>query len=557
MRFSLSSMIALAACLAASGLEAHHPAGTEPTTADVVVARVYTHDRERVRRLGREHDLWGYVWREGYAVIRTDRERLPADALIDDEATAGLRPIPEPWRGTGTIPARPCYRTVEQTYDDLEALATTDPQLARWMDVGDSWEKTQGLGGYDLHALILTNQAIAGPKPVFMVIAASHARELATAETAARFAEMLFEGYGEDPDITWILDYFEIHVVPHHNPDGRKIAEAQCSSGCAPGWRKNTNQDYCMVSPSDRGADLNRNASGSFWGGPFSSVNQCNSTYRGASAASEPETSDLEVHAAATFPDFRNAAPNDFLTPADGEADGIFISIHSFGEIVFYPWEGIEQAPPNLAGLRALSQKMGYSTTYAACQNCMLGPASGTNVDHVYEMLGVPSFTFEIGTAFGESCQSFEDSVLPQTLGGLFTAIRHTRRSYQTPLGPDVFDLAFQSGVNGGTLTATADDTRRAVNAGGEPVDPAQAISQVRYTVDLPPWLAAESFAMNPSDGAFDESQEDAVAMLTSEQISGAGMVFVYAEDADGNAGPPAAVWISGDEFFEDGFEAP
>lgn len=557
MRFSLSLMIALAACLAAGGLQSHHPAGTEPTTADVVVARVYTDDRERVRRLGREHDLWGYVWRKGYAVIRTDRERLPADALIDDEATAGLRPIPEPWRGTGTIPARPCYRTVEQTYDDLEALATAEPQLARWVDVGDSWEKSQDLGGYDLHALILSNQAIAGPKPVFMVMAASHARELATAEAAARFAEMLFEGYGEDPDITWILDYFEIHVVPHHNPDGRKIAEAQCSGACTPGWRKNTNQDYCMVSPPDRGADLNRNASGSFWGGPFSSSNECNATYRGASAASEPETSGLEAHAAATFPDYRDAPANDFLTPADGEADGIFISMHSFSEIVFYPWEGIEQAPPNLAGLRALSQKMGYSTTYAACQNCFLGPASGTNVDHVYEKLGVPSFTFEIGTEFGESCQSFEDSVLPQTLGGLFTALRHTRHSYLTPLGPDVYGLAYQPFAGGGTLSATADDGLRAVNGGGEPLDAAQAIAEVRFTIDQPPWLAEESFAMAPGDGAFDESQEDVIAILSSEQISGAGIVFVYAEDADGNAGPPAAVWISGDDFFEDGFEAP
>lgn len=557
MRPRPSLTIAFAAFMAASALQAHHPSGTEPSTADVVIARVYTTDRDRIRQLGRQHDLWGYVWREAYAVIRTDRERLPPDARIDEEATAGLQPAIEPWRGTGTIPARPCYRTVEQTFDDLEALATANPGLAHWVDFGDSWEKVEGLGGYDLRSLVLSNQAIAGPKPVFMLIAASHARELATAETAARFAEMLVAGYDEDPDITWMLDYFEVHVIAHHNPDGRKMAEAECSVDCTPSWRKNTNQGYCGPESPQRGADLNRNADNSFWGGPSSSGSECNDTYRGASAASEPETGDIEAYAATSFPDFRDAPPDDFLTPADSNADGIFISVHSFSEIVFYPWEGIEQGPPNLAGLRALAQKMGFSTTYAACQNCFLGPASGTNVDQVYEKLGVPSFTYEIGTSFGQTCETFENTVLPQTLAGLFNALRHSRRSYQTPLGPDVYDVVFQPGTDGGTLMATADDTQRAVNGGGEPVDAAQLISQVRYTIDQPPWLAGQSFAMQAGDGAFDENQEQATAVMGGNQIGSARLVFVYAEDADGNQGPPAAAWLIGDDFFGDGFEAP
>lgn len=547
--------ILILACLAPGLVEAHHAEGLQPTGDDAVVARVFTRDRERILRLGREHELWGYLWRKGYAVIYTDRSRLPADALIDELATSSLRRAEAPWEGTDTIPARPCYRTVEETYADLAAMAVAQPQLAQWVDFGDSWEKAQGLGGYDLHDLVLSNQAIAGPKPVFMVIAASHARELATAESATRFAEMLFEGYGQDPDITWMLDYFEVHIIPQHNPDGRKMAEAECSAGCAPFWRKNTNQNYCGPTSTSRGADLNRNAGNSFWGGPSSSGSECVETYRGPSASSEPETSGLEARMTATFPDFRNAMPGDFTTPADENADGILISLHSFSEIVFYPWEGIDDTPPNLIGLRGLTQKMGFATTYAACQNCFLGPASGTNVDFAYEKLGVPAFTFEIGTSFSQSCQSFEDTVLPQTLDGLFTALRHSRRSYQTPLGPDVLNASFMPASGGGNLTATADDTGRAVNGGGEPLDAAQAISQVRYTVGLPPWLAAESFAMDPSDGTFDETVEAADAMVTNDQLIGQQLVFVYAEDADGNWGPPTAVWAAGDDFFGDGFE--
>ena len=537
---------------------AHHPDGTAPSSHDVVVARVYTEDPDRISKLGRDHQLWYYIWREGYAVILTDRDRMPSDAQIDLVATQSWHTASAPYLGTGTIPARPCYRTVEQTHADLQGLANTDPNLAQWIDYGDSWEKSQNLGGYDLQALVLTNQSIPGPKPVLMVMSAIHARELATAESATRFAEMLFNEYGEDADVTWMLDYFEVHILPQANPDGRKMAEAECTSGCSPNWRKNTNQNYCGAGSSSRGADLNRNAGTSFWGGPSSSGNQCFTTYRGPSPSSEPETSELEAYSDATFPDFRDAADNDFSTPADDNADGIFISIHSAGDIVFYPWEGINSDPPNRDGLRSLAQKMGLSTTFAACQNCFLGPASGTNVDYVYEKLGIPSFTYEIGSSFGQSCSSFESTVLPQTLAGLMTAIRHTRRSYQSPLGPDVINVVFTPGPGGGTLTASADDTRLAVNGGGEPTQPAQAIAEVRYTVNEPPWVAGQSFELTAVDGAFDETTEDATAFLSGAQLSGATMLFVYAEDTDGNVGPPSAVWVGNPGLdFDNGFETP
>ena len=518
---------------------------------------MYTQDRQRLEELGQDHDLWYYIWRERYAVIRTARSRLPADAVIDQLATAGLAPDVELFGGTGTIPARPCYRTVEQTYADLEALAVANPQLTQWLDFGDSWEKTQSAGGYDLQALSITNSAIAGPKPLFMVIAASHARELATAESVTRFAESLVAGYGTNPDITWMLDYFEVQVIPVHNPDGRKMAEAQCASGCSPSWRKNTNTAYCGPTSPNRGADLNRNADNSFWGGPSSSPLECSETYHGPGAASEPETTDLEAHAAAVFADYRDAAPNDFITPADHEANGVFISVHSAGDIVFYPWEGIDDAPPNLAGLRGLAQKMGFATTFAACQNCFLGPASGTNVDFVYEKLGVPAFTYEIGSSFGESCASFESAVLPQTVDGLTVALKHTRLPYQASGGPDVTNVTFTPGAGSGMVSAVADDSRRAVNGGGEPLDSAQNIAQVRYTVGQPPWLAAESFALQPQDGAFDDPVETAVVELDASAVNGTELVYVYAIDTDGDTGPPTAVWVTFGDLLRSGFESP
>ena len=86
-----------------------------------------------------------------------------------------------------------------------EDIVAAYPDLAEWIDVGDSWEKTQNPNaGYDLNVLILTNKNIGGDKPVFYATSAIHAREYTTAELMTRFAEQLVEGYGNDADMTWL-----------------------------------------------------------------------------------------------------------------------------------------------------------------------------------------------------------------------------------------------------------------------------------------------------------------------------------------------------------------
>ena len=55
------------------------------------------------------------------------------------------------------IPRYPCYRTVEETFAAAESIVANNPTLARWVDVGDSWLKTEGRPGYDMMVLVLTN----------------------------------------------------------------------------------------------------------------------------------------------------------------------------------------------------------------------------------------------------------------------------------------------------------------------------------------------------------------------------------------------------------------
>ena len=119
------------------------------------------------------------------------------------------------------IPGFTSYRTVEKTYEDLFALAEANPDIASWIDIGDSYDKVTpgGSDGYDIQAIEITNKdSQIENKPTLYVEGSLHAREYSTSELVTRFAEELVEGYGEDADTTWLLDYFNIAIVPIVNP---------------------------------------------------------------------------------------------------------------------------------------------------------------------------------------------------------------------------------------------------------------------------------------------------------------------------------------------------
>ncbi|MFX0199234.1 MAG: M14 family zinc carboxypeptidase [Candidatus Hodarchaeota archaeon] len=224
------------------------------------------------------------------------------------------------------IPSYPCYRTVEETFATAQSIVANYPGLATWTDEGDSWEKDSGMGGYDMMVLRLTNSAIIDPnKPKIFLTGAIHAREYTTAELVTRLAEYLVNNYGTDADATWMLDHHEIHIMLQANPDGRKQAETGLS------WRKNTNQNYFSPTSNYRGADLNRNFQFKWNCCGGSSDNECDTTYHGPYAASEPETNAVQDYIFAQFPDQRG--PND-TNPAPLDATGLYIDVHSSGRLV-------------------------------------------------------------------------------------------------------------------------------------------------------------------------------------------------------------------------------
>ncbi|MGV7975675.1 MAG: Ig-like domain-containing protein [Anaerolineaceae bacterium] len=513
----------------------------ELSTSQVFVVRVYYTDQEEIQKLV-PFDLFEFNDKaEKYVLVaatQSEIERIQSlgfKVSIDEERTADLA------LGFGneiqTIPGYSCYRTVEETFAAAAALAANYPTLAEWIDIGNSWEKSVGQpDGYDMMVLKLTNSQIAGPKPKLFIIAAIHAREYTTAETATRFAEYLLANYDTNPDVTWMLDYHEIHILLQTNPDGRKEAEAGLS------WRKNTNENYCGVTSTSRGADLNRNFSYQ-WGGAGSSSNPCDATYRGPSANSEPETQAVAAYIQANFPDQRGTG----AAPAD--TTGVFIDLHSYGGYVLWPWSYTGTAAPNATQLATLGRKMAYFNSYLPGQTGVdLYTCSGVTTDYAYGELGIAAYTIEMGTAFFQACTTFESTIYPANLQTLLYTAKVVRTPYMTPLGPDSLSVAVSaSSVPAGTsvtLTAQANDTRYRQSNGTEPT---QNVAAAEYTIDTPPWATgAAPIAMSASDGSFNASTENITAVVnTSSLTAGRHTIFVRSKDANNNWGAVSAVFLT------------
>ncbi|GAB4174050.1 MAG: hypothetical protein Kow0020_09460 [Wenzhouxiangellaceae bacterium] len=516
---------------------------------------------DRLGILRARYDFWGRDPETGGAVFYLD---AATSAWLEAQGLA-LRPDPRrqrqldawtridrsAWRqgSPGTIPGFACYRTVTRTHADLEALALAHPDRAEWRTIGQSWQASGGsVPGDDIHALVITRTGSPYPRAPLVVMAAQHARELATAEIATRLAELILNNPDQDPDLAWLADHREIHVIAQQNPDGRRQVEAGSSM-----WRKNYNETACPGSTP--GVDLNRN-SPRFWG-DFSSGNSCSETYRGPVPASEPETQAVQNYLDTVFVPQRPGGGLD--DPAPPDAEGVFISLHSFGQMVLLPWEGLgggnENNAPNHDALSILGRRFGYLTGYDVARWQLLGPAGGTMVDYAYGEFGVPAYTFEVGTSFFESCNDFENVVWPAVRDALIFAAKAARRPYLSPAGPEITALGAVSTASGIRLTGRADDTRFHRGAVSEPPasDPVGAVVEIRVSLGAPEATGAQTLTFTPLTTT---SVADFDLMLPlSLSWPANGRLFVTAVDDQGQIGVPRVIGLA-TPLFSDGFES-
>jgi carboxypeptidase T len=484
----------------------------------------------------------------GFVIQRADDWLAQRNARLEQfKARAGTPLLGKAAQGADpeSINGFPCYETVEETFTAAQDIVSKYPKLAKWIDVGDSWQKTQGSGGYDIGVLKLTNSEVGGKKPILFVNSAIHAREYATAPLMLEAARRLTDGYGNDADLTWILDHHEVHLMLHTNPDGRKKAETGLL------WRKNTNTAYCGATSVNRGADLNRNFEFTWntTGGLGSSGAECAETYRGPSAGSEPETQVMEAYVRSLWPDRRGTDLDD---KAPNKTSGVHIDIHSVAKLVLWPYGERNKPAPNGAAMEEMGRRLAYFNGYEPMQSIGLYPTDGTTSGVSYGELGVANFTIELGeTSFFESCSVYESTVRPANLQALRYAAKVVRTPYITPGGPDVTNVSLSDGaadksVPAGTkvkLTAGTTDLRFNNNNGTAAT---QNITQAEYYIDTPPWQSgANAVALKAADGNFDSKTEDASGTIDTTGLgSGKHLVFVRARDASNTWGPFTASFL-------------
>lgn len=442
----------------------------------------------------------------------------------------------------------------------LHDINTAFPDKTELFDIGDAWRTNHGGPARDMWVLRISNEDTRygeiADKPPFFLFADIHSREVTTSELAIRYIKYLTTGYldeggyGDDPDVTWLVDHHVVYVLVTQNPDGHVVDEQNWLSY----WRKNLDYDDGCSTPSSWGVDLNRNHS-FLWGCcGGSSGSPCAETYRGPSKGSEPETAAFEAFVSGTAFTDQNGSNDDVtIVPAPDNTTGIFISLHSYADEIYWPFN--HDVAPNNAQLMTIGRKLAVLT------DNVMNPAGsiwytvdGTTDNWVYGKLGVAAFTFEVGD-YSVDCGDFFPSYDCQdgTNGAsrnfwgdmkesFVYANKIARTPYLTSYGPDASNLAVDpasvpigSPIN---ISAIIDDLRFGI-------DPLKPIAGAEYFVDEE-GIDGTGITMDPSDGAWGEIPEPVEGVVnTSGMDVGDHYVLVHGKNNLGDWGPFTAIFFN------------
>ena len=104
----------------------------------------------------------------------------------------------------------------------LKGFAQRKPSLFAIESIGRSHE------GRDIHVVTVTNTATgpAAHKPAFWVDGNIHAAELTASTACLCYLDALERGYGNDAEVTRLLDTRAVYICPRINPDGAEWALA-------------------------------------------------------------------------------------------------------------------------------------------------------------------------------------------------------------------------------------------------------------------------------------------------------------------------------------------
>ncbi|XP_071098375.1 carboxypeptidase B-like [Haliotis cracherodii] len=274
---------------------------------------------------------------------------------------------------TGGITTHTAYKRYQEIVNLLTGMRNSFPSLVKEVDVLNT--RT-----YEGRSISYIRLGTGGDKPVIFIEGLIHAREWIVGGSLMYFMDRLLSRYGLDAEATFLLDTYDIYVVPVTNPDGYEYSHTSQRL-----WRKNRSvpRNGC------RGVDLNRNFD-AFWGTLGVSTN-CNSDiYCGPSVFSEAEAQGIRDKVSEIN--------------AGGQRLHAYLAVHSYSQLVLTPYSYDYVKPDNFVEVEAAAAEMTnalrlpFNTDYRWGHGpTTLYPVSGASDD--WGMLGGGArytFTYEL-----------------------------------------------------------------------------------------------------------------------------------------------------------------
>lgn len=250
-------------------------------------------------------------WSEHYNNLPKLTDREKTNLISESKANFGVEGF-----GFGSMGG---YYTYNEILANLDSMRARYPNLiSQRSSLGMSRE-----GRPIWMVKISDNPNISENEPQVGFDALIHSREPQSMATLMYFMWYLLENYGNNPEVTYLVNNREIYCIPVVNPDGYEYNRSTNPSGGGL-WRKNRRDNGGSF-----GVDLNRNYSFK-WG--YDNIGSSNSpsdeTYRGPSAFSEPEA--LVV--------------SNFIATKNIQT---YFNMHSYQNAYLYPWGYINSLTPD------------------------------------------------------------------------------------------------------------------------------------------------------------------------------------------------------------------
>ncbi|EAT48325.1 AAEL000653-PA [Aedes aegypti] len=254
------------------------------------------------------------------------KARIPFEVIIDDvqKAIDNENPPKEAvdlWENRdGHHMTWTAYHRLADIHEWMDYLAKSYPDVCSTQIIGKSFQ------GRNLKVLRISNGNPSNS--AVWIDGGIHAREWISPATVTYIVNNLAEGWDDQPEYIRNIDWY---VLPVQNPDGYEYTHQGDRL-----WRKNRRGS--LYGPC-AGVDLNRNY-GYKWGGQGSSKQPCSEIYAGSGPFSEPETK----------------AVSNFMQNSAANWKG-FLTFHSYGQYILYPWGYDRLVPPDHQDLKAVGDE--------------------------------------------------------------------------------------------------------------------------------------------------------------------------------------------------------